>query len=123
MASPLAHLQHDAQAAARRFALAAPGVGSSLVGVGFLTELVWRYVATYSGPLTASLSIGVAYLAVGIVVLVVAARQGTPAPSRQRDRNDLPLFELAEGFAAGMRAGRAVRAGRRGTASEGRQGP
>ena len=112
-------LSNRAKAAARSAALTAFGMLFCVVGVGFLTAGLWQWLAINYDGLTASLVVGAGYIVAGVGVLLVAPRAAAPQPeepkihhSRATAAGTEPFFQMAEGFAAGMQAGRAARRGR-----------
>lgn len=115
----IAHrLRRRARATARSVAFTAFGLLFCIVGIGFLTAALWQYLAELYTPLTATGAIGGLYLVTGLILFLIASA-GRPVhgaaeerPSRADDRAQAePLFQMAQGFAVGMQAGRAARHG------------
>ena len=104
------------KAAVRTAAFTAFAVLFCLVGTGFLTAGLWQWVAMNYGPLTASIAVGAGYLGAGVAVLLVSPAGRPPDLQARNPRSGAatpaetePFFQMAQGFAAGMQAGRAAR--------------
>ncbi|MGX0877065.1 hypothetical protein ACSSV4_001749 [Roseovarius sp. MBR-154] len=105
--------------AARATAFSVMGVIFGLVGLGFLTMALWIVLALHGGVLMAHMVIGAFYFILGLCLMVLGAQGGGTAAPREQTRSREqtpppepakdPLVQLAEGFAMGMQAGRAMR--------------
>lgn len=111
-----------ARQAARAAVLSTIGAILCLVGVGFLTSALWIIIEIEYGALMAALLIGGLYLVLGGAILAfgrnsqsdappahpgAAAHDPHTAPPPPKD----PIFQMAEGFAVGLQAGRQARKG------------
>src|SRR6056297_235193 len=90
--------------AARATAFSVMGVVFGLAGLGFLSVALWIVLAVHEGVLVAYTVIGALYLVLGLCLMALGA-QGGGANEPRKD----PMVQLAEGFAMGMQAGRAMR--------------
>ncbi|QYX57792.1 phage holin family protein [Roseovarius sp. SCSIO 43702] len=110
-----------ARRAARAAVVATVGGLLCLVGLGFLTAALWIIIEMEYGPLMSALVIGGLYLVLGGAMLAFGRNsqseaspeplheaQVPPPPPPPRD----PFFQMAEGFAMGLQAGREARRGR-----------
>ncbi|GAW35147.1 hypothetical protein RA2_02207 [Roseovarius sp. A-2] len=99
--------------AARATAFSVMGVVFGLAGLGFLTVALWIVLAVNEGVLVAYTVIGALYLVLGFCLMALGAQGGgadeprSAAPPSEPPKD--PLVQLAEGFAMGMQAGRAMR--------------
>ncbi|SEM48193.1 Putative Holin-X, holin superfamily III [Roseovarius tolerans] len=99
--------------AARATAFSVMGVVFGLAGLGFLTVALWILLAAHEGVLMAYTVIGALYLVLGFCLMALGAQGGgaeeprRAAPPSEPTKD--PLVQLAEGFAMGMQAGRAMR--------------
>ena len=104
-----ARLRH----AARATAFSVMGVVFGLAGLGFLTVALWILLAAHEGVLMAYTVIGALYLVLGFCLMALGAQGGGANEPRRADPPSEPtkdpLVQLAEGFAMGMQAGRAMR--------------
>ena len=101
------------RAKARATALGVMGMIFGLVGLGFLTVALWIVVASYESPLVAHTVIGALYVVLGFCLVALGSQDGH-TPDRQQpddmpEADKDPIVRLAEGFAMGMQAGRAMR--------------
>ena len=106
--------------AARATAFSVMGVVFGLVGLGFLTVALWIVVAAQESALVAYAAIGGLYVVLGFCLMALGAQKGrgpdntapdTPNRPPQDPTKD-PIVQVAEGFAVGMQAGRAMRENR-----------
>ncbi len=105
------------RAAARATAFSVMGVIFGLVGLGFLTVALWIVVAAYESALVAYTTIGALYVVLGFCLMALGAQSGRGAEPKfdeppERNEPDVekdPIVRMAEGFAVGMQAGRAMR--------------
>jgi hypothetical protein len=103
--------------AARATAFSVLGVVFGLAGLGFLTVALWIVLAVHEGVLVAYTVIGALYLVLGFCLMALGAQGGgADEPRRAAPQSEPPseppkdpLVQLAEGFAMGMQAGRAMR--------------
>jgi len=99
--------------AARATAFSVMGVVFGLAGLGFLTVALWIVLAVHEGVLVAYTVIGALYLVLGLCLMALGAQGGGADEPRRADPPSEPpkdpLVQLAEGFAMGMQAGRAMR--------------
>lgn len=111
-------IQDRARQAARATAFSVMGVMFGLVGLGFLTVALWIVVANHESALVAYSVIGGLYVVLGFILLALGAQTGgSPDTGHRHDTHDHapeapakePLVQIAEGFAVGMQAGRAMR--------------
>ncbi|RFP91054.1 phage holin family protein [Rhodobacteraceae bacterium 63075] len=115
-------IQDRARQAARATAFSVMGVVFGLVGLGFLTVALWIVVANHESALVAYSVIGGLYVVLGFILLALGAQTGGSPDTGHRSghRHDTrdhapeapakePLVQIAEGFAVGMQAGRAMR--------------
>lgn len=119
MAAILSRLRAQARMTARAAALGVIGTVFLLVGLGFLSVALWMIVAAQYGALIAFEVLGGLYVILGLICLALRpsatpvqdSDNGTASAKPQTDRtgSEDPLIKLAEGFAAGMQAGRAAR--------------
>lgn len=119
MAAILSRLRAQARMTARAAALGVIGTVFLLVGLGFLSVALWMIVAAQYGALIAFEVMGGLYVILGLICLALRpsatqaqhGENGTASAKPQTDRTapEDPLIKLAEGFAAGMQAGRAAR--------------
>lgn len=99
--------------AARKTALAGGGVLFIMVGIAFLTMALWMHLAFVYGAIAASVTIGVAYLGVGLIMLGMAgsnhSKQETPSSATPETPNHSGVPEnsppLMQAFLYGMEAG------------------
>ncbi|TCP43065.1 phage holin family protein [Rhodovulum marinum] len=103
----------------RRLALGTIAGLAMAAGLGFLTVAAWLVLSAQNGAVFAAAVIGMAYLGLGLVLAAIAAaRRNEPrddAPKPCHDPQDT-FARMAEGFAAGLEAGRAARDGPNGRA-------
>ncbi|WP_294620871.1 phage holin family protein [uncultured Roseovarius sp.] len=106
--------------AARATAFSVMGVVFGLVGLGFLTVALWIVLAAQESALVAYAAIGALYVVLGFCLMALGAQKGQSpdntapeAPERTRqDPTKDPIVQVAEGFAVGMQAGKAMRENR-----------
>jgi len=119
MCGILTQIESRVKVTARAAALTLLGRSFGLCAVACLSAVLWIVIASSEGALIAFSAIGLIYLALGFfcIALGVAQRAGNEHghPSNHphsgpagRDTRE-PLVQLAEGFAAGLQAGRAAR--------------
>jgi hypothetical protein len=108
--------------AARATAFSVMGVIFGLAGLGFLTVALWLVVASHESALVAYTVIGVLYFVLGFILMALGAQTGgaqkgdgphraaqdAPGHGPTEPAKD-PIVQVAEGFAVGMQAGRAMR--------------
>lgn len=103
--------------AARATAFSVMGVVFGLVGLGFLTVALWIVLAAHESALVAYAAVGALYVVLGFCLMALGAQKGrgpdTTAPNApgrppQAPTKD-PIVQMAEGFAVGMQAGKAMR--------------
>ena len=103
--------------AARATAFSVMGVIFGLVGLGFLTVALWIVLAAYENVLVAYTVIGALYVVLGFCLMALGAQKGDGPKSHAQDAPERapqdpakdPIVQVAEGFAVGMQAGRAMR--------------
>ena len=85
------------------------------VGLGFLTLALWLYLLSVGTAIAAAVIIGAIYCGAGFILLAVAGSAGktssdhaSRAPDPDAAPAGDPFFRMAEGFAAGLQAGRAA---------------
>jgi len=109
--------KHRVRAAARATVFSVMGVIFGLAGLGFLTVALWIVVAAYESALVAYTTIGALYVVLGFCLMALGAQSGRepdpkpgdpPEHGRSGEDKD-PIVRMAEGFAVGMQAGRAMR--------------
>ncbi|MEX5728216.1 hypothetical protein Ga0609869_001569 [Rhodovulum iodosum] len=109
--NPLEAAERRAEALSHRLALRAAGAACVAAGAGFLTLAAWLVLAAQGSPLYAATVIGAVYAGLGLLLWAIApgggARQNTPQQAEPDPYG--PFFQMAEGFAVGMEAGRAAR--------------
>ncbi|MGC9418912.1 MAG: phage holin family protein [Rhodovulum sp.] len=111
---PIRTAERRVAAFSRRVALGTAAGVSLVAGMGFLTVAAWLVLSAQGGPLFAAGVIGLVYLGLGLVLAAVAAaRHDPPQAGTQRSGQDAQevFVRMAEGFAAGLEAGRAAREG------------
>ena len=118
MAGFVSAIQDRARQTARATAFSVMGVVFGLVGLGFLTVALWIVVENHESALVAYSVIGALYVVLGFSLMALGAQTGgSPDSGHRHDTRDHapeepakePLVQIAEGFAVGMQAGRAMR--------------
>ncbi|WP_019953359.1 phage holin family protein [Yoonia vestfoldensis] len=119
MTGLVSDLRRRARLAARAAALSAAGIVFCATGLAFLTVALWVLLATHQGVLAAWTVLGLLYMVLGICFVLIAGRNDRKTPAEpvaaapQPAQGVEPFLRMAEGFAAGMQAGRNARRPRR----------
>ena len=109
---PIEEVERRAQALSQLLLMEAVATLFAGIGAGFLTLAGWLVLDAWRGPVFASTVLGGVYLGLGLVLWAAAVsrkqrrRKPPPAPDPYE-----PFIHMAEGFAAGIEAGRAARGG------------
>lgn len=109
-------IKDEVRATARSAVLSLAGAILTAVGLGFLTLALWLFLLTVGSALAAAVIIGAIYCGAGFILLAVAASgKGAPGDADLPDPEAPPapppkdpFFQMAEGFAVGLQAGRAA---------------
>ncbi|MEO3416388.1 phage holin family protein [Roseovarius sp. CAU 1744] len=117
MAAIFQNLSGEVKVAVRSATFTAFGILFCLAGTVFLSVALWQFLAVEISALAASLGLGAIYLIAGLLLLLLAPNRHRDDEEHRRaaDENATtfePFFQMAQGFAAGMQAGRAARSGR-----------
>ncbi|MBL3570793.1 hypothetical protein DSD19_10435 [Rhodovulum sp. BSW8] len=107
---PLDEAERRARAFSHRLALGTAGSLCAGVGAAFLTGAAWLVLSAGHGAVFAATVIGAAYLGVGLIFWGLSLRRSPPARPAAPADPYTPFVHMAEGFAAGLEAGRAARA-------------
>lgn len=115
----LNRIETRAKDTARAAALTMLGLIFGFCGLICLSAALWIVIASSEGALVAFIAIGLIYVALGFGCVAVGAMQRSGSPHAYKDdqahrhppdhHSREPLVQLAEGFAAGLQAGRAAR--------------
>lgn len=118
MAGFVSAIRSRVRQTARATAFGVMGVVFGLAGLGFLTVALWIVLASHESALVAHSVIGALYVVLGFCLLALSAQPGGQQAPPRNDEADAssaspaekePLVQIAEGFAIGMQAGRAMR--------------
>jgi len=110
---PVEAAERRAARLSRRVALGGAGTLCAATGAGFLTVAAWLVLDAYRGPVFAAGVIGALYLGVGLIFWALALQRDRNAHRQDPPDPYAPFVHMAEGFAAGIEAGRAAREGAR----------
>lgn len=109
-------LRKAAARAALRTAMMSGGAVCVLVGIGFLTMALWLHLTLLYGAILASLTVGAAYLGVGLIAIgfSVAKPAHEPAETAEPRPDEAPIDTsnappLVQAFLYGMQAGMRAR--------------
>ncbi|SIO13572.1 hypothetical protein SAMN05444722_0561 [Rhodovulum sp. ES.010] len=108
---PLPQIERRAESLALRLELRLLIGICLLIGIGFLTAAAWLVLAAAHGAPVAATVLGSVYVALSALLFALVKRDPPAAPKQPESETGMPYFELAQGFAAGMQAGRAARNG------------
>ncbi|SHH19711.1 phage holin family protein [Marivita hallyeonensis] len=99
----LSLLKFQARAAVRRGLSVLIGGVFAAIGLGFLTQAAWSYLATQYSSLIASQVVGGVFVVMGLGVILLSKRRSKRAAARA----STPTQNLAmvEAFLVGMQAG------------------
>jgi hypothetical protein len=78
-------LQRLASRAARKTALVGGGALCVLAGIVFLTLTLWMHLALVYGAIAASLTLGVAYLGLGLLLIGLSSAKTAPPTGKPAD--------------------------------------
>lgn len=106
---PLDEAERRARAFSHRLALGTAGSLCAGVGAAFLTVAAWLVLSAGHGAVFAATVIGSAYLGAGLVLWALSLRPRQPERTAPPADPYTPFIHMAEGFAAGLEAGRAAR--------------
>ncbi|MEZ5714826.1 MAG: phage holin family protein [Paracoccaceae bacterium] len=81
----------------------------AVTGLGLLSAALWVLIAMHHGALTAFVATGGLFLVLAGAFYWAASLGRMPRRTARPAATDEPFFRMAEGFAAGMQAGRAAR--------------
>lgn len=103
-------LRTSAARAARRSALGLIGILTLTVGLGFLTASLWIFLVTIADSLTAAVTVGSAYVGIGLILLALATARNAEPRSHVRAERPLTtrmdvLVGIAVAFLEGLGAG------------------
>jgi len=113
-------VKQRARQTARVAALSVVGAVFCLVGLGFLTTALWIIIEIEYGALMAALLLGGLYLVLGGAILAFGGKSQSDVDYGPSDTHPEsppsgspkdPIFQMAEGFAVGLQAGREARKG------------
>jgi len=84
------------------------------IGLGFLTVATWLYISSVASPMAAALTLGGAYLTLGIVVLaIIAVRQREARIREEKVATEaaagVDMVGLVSAFMTGLTAGSKAR--------------
>jgi hypothetical protein len=106
---PIREVERRAEAFSHRLLLEAVGSILAVIGLAFLTTAGWLVLELQGGAIFAATVLGGAYFGLGLILWAAAithrVRSKPPSPADPYE----PFINMAEGFAAGLEAGRAAR--------------
>ncbi|ARC89822.1 hypothetical protein [Rhodovulum sp. MB263] len=106
---PLDEAERRARAFSHRLALGTAGSLCAGVGCAFLTVAAWLVLSAGHGAVFAATVIGAVYLGAGLILWGLSLRPRQPRRVEAPADPYGPFIHMAEGFAAGLEAGRAAR--------------
>jgi len=108
MPGMLHQVEDRARRAARSATFTMMGIVFGTTGLALLSVALWLMIAVLQGAIVACAAIGALYLILGVCFMALGRHPGAAHPPEPAQPKD-PLVQIAEGFATGMRAGRAAR--------------
>lgn len=111
---PIRAAEHHVAEFSRRVAFGSVAALALVVGLGFLTVAAWLVLSAQNGAIFAAGVIGATYLGFGLILSAFAASHQLPSQSDPPEDPYGPFVQMAEGFAAGLKAGHSTRNGRDG---------